>query len=105
MISTNPTSTLKILLSGDVPSDHEELGRADLAIWINESEEYPRGQVLWKHYEKPVASKKVVQCDSAINERSTRTIHTQDCIRIMRNSHIELPEKTKNEALGQYMQN
>ena len=43
------------------------------------------------------SSKKVVQSGSAINERSTRTIHTQDCIRIMRNTHRELPENVLNE--------
>ena len=50
-----------------------------------------------------LASRQVVQKDSAIGERELRTIHTQEIIRILRNFHKDIPEEEVNKSLSDYM--
>ena len=63
----------------------------------------PQGKLLYMHYEKPMNTKFVIQRGTAISERDTRTIHTQDLIRVMRNNHRDIPKVDKDETVSKYM--
>ena len=51
----------------------------------------------------PMASKIVVQRNSAISEREQRTIHTQEIIRRLRNCHDDVPKEEVDKILSDYM--
>ena len=54
-------------------------------------------------YEKPTKNPKVILADSAISSASKRTILTQECIRMLRNTKVELGEKCRNKHLSNFM--
>ena len=68
-----------IRMSSEVPSDFSEgmLPFLDTQMWVDES----TGKVLWKHYEKPMNSRIVMGKRSALDDRTKRTIHTQEVLR------------------------
>ena len=92
----------------EVPSDHSELGMAvpflDTAVWVDHSsKDHPKGKIYHKFFEKLTNPRIVIQKESAINERAIRTIHTQEIIRILRNTSRDLPENLKIIGVNNYM--
>ena len=99
----------EIIMKNEVPSDHPELGFAvpflDTAVWIEEADaNYPKGKILHRYFEKPMNAQIVIHKDSAMNERAKRTTHTQQIIRVLRNTSRELPDDQREIGVNQYVQ-
>ena len=97
----------ELQMKNEVGSDHPELGYAvpflDTAVWIDDAnEEYPNGRIFHKYYEKPSKAAIVIHKESDINERAKRTIHTQEIVRILRNSSRDLPEEVREKGIKDY---
>ena len=54
-------------------------------------------------FEKPTINPKILMADSAINAKSKRTILTQECLRHIRNTKIELGDAVRNDHLNRFM--
>ena len=54
-------------------------------------------------FEKPTKNPKILMADSAINAKSKRTILTQECLRRIRNTKIELGDAVRNDHLNRFM--
>ena len=52
---------------------------------------------------KPTKNRRVILASSALSWAQKRTIHTQECIRILRNTSVWLGEQVQNEHLNNYM--
>ena len=86
----------------DIPSLHEngKLAVLDLNINLNKIED---NRIDYEYYEKPTKNCKVLLANSAINSQAKRTILTQECLRVIRNTKIELGENTRNKHLTNFM--
>ena len=86
----------------DVPSQHEDgkIAVLDLKVNINES---MNNRIDYEFYEKPTKNPKILQADSAINAASKRTILTQECLRRIRNTKVELGNDIRNKHLNEFM--
>ena len=62
-----------------------------------------QNQIDFEFYEKPSENKKVILANSAISWNSKREILTQDCLRRLRNTKIELGEETRIKHLNEFM--
>ena len=98
----------ELQMKNEVGSDHPELGYAvpflDTSIWIEEAnEEFPNGKIFHQFYEKPSKAAIVIHKESDINERAKRTIHTQEIVRILRNSSRDLPEEVREKGIKNYV--
>ena len=92
-----------IVMVSEVPSDHPELGNClpvlDTQVCLNSE-----GRILYKFYEKPVASPVLLQAGSAMNDRTRRAILTQEGVRRLINTSLEYSKEVKDEILSTYMQ-
>ena len=86
----------------DLPSDHEDgqLAVLDLKFRVNK---VMKNRIDYEFYEKPTKNPKILLADSAINSNSKRTILTQECLRRMRNTKVELGESVRNKHLNDFM--
>ena len=69
-------------------------------VSVNQAEE---NRIDYEFYEKPTKNPRVLLADSAINSASKRTILTQECIRRLRNTKVELGEDCQNKHLSNFM--
>ena len=76
------------------------LAALDLKIGLNEETE---NRIDFEFYEKPTKNPKLILAESAINASSKRTILTQECLRRIRNTKIELGNSVRNEHLNRFM--
>ena len=60
-------------------------------------------RIDYEFFEKPTRNPKVILAESAINLNTKRTILTQECLRRMRNTKIELGENVRNGHLTKFM--
>ena len=58
---------------------------------------------MFQFFEKSMNTDKVIRNGSAINNRTTITILTQEGIRHLRNCHPDLNEDVKNMVMSKYM--
>ena len=91
-----------IKLTVEVPSDHKDGKLRVLDIKLNVNREMGN-RIDYEFYEKSTKHPKVLLADSAINSSSKRTILTQECLRRLRNTKIELGEDVRNMYLNQFM--
>ena len=86
----------------DVPSYHDDkkIAVLDLKIGLNEETE---NRIDFEFYEKPTKNPKLILAESAINASSKRTILTQECLRRIRNTKLELGKSVRNEHLNRFM--
>ena len=86
----------------DTPSNHEngKLPILDLQVKINEEE---NNRLDFEFYEKPLKNKKLILSDSAIPAKDKRTILTQECLRRLRNTKVELGKDVQNKHLNDFM--
>ena len=86
----------------DTPGSHENkmLPILDIQACINSSEQ---NRLDYQFYEKPTKNKKVILFDSAIPSKQKRTILTQECLRRMRNTKVELGSEIQNKHLSEFM--
>ena len=57
----------------------------DMKCWLNEN-----GDAVYKHYEKPMASKLVIPERSAHSNSSKRSVHISECLRRIQNTSQKL---------------
>ena len=57
----------------------------------------------YEFYEKPTRNNRVILADAALPNNQKRTILTQECLRRLRNTKIELAEETKEKHLNEFM--
>ena len=91
-----------ITFTFDTPSNYIEgkMPALDLKVSVNEEK---GNRIDFEFYEKPTKNPKVILADSAINSSSKRTILTQECIRRLRNTKVELGEECRNKHLSDFM--
>ena len=84
----------------DFPSNHED-GRIpilDLKCWMDDNK-----KVWYEHYEKPVATTKVLHSQSALAWCKKRDVAVSECVRRLRNCSLDLPWQRKAHFLSNYM--
>ena len=71
-----------IQMEADWPSKNEDgkLPILDLKVWTNND-----GNILYTHYEKPMASRSILHTKSAHTESCKRSVHTQEVLRRIMN--------------------
>ena len=86
----------------NIPQNHEDgmLPILDVKASINKKE---NNRVDFEFYDKPTKQKLVILCNSAIPASQKRTILTQECLRRMRNTKIELGEDIQIKYLNEFM--
>ena len=86
----------------DTPCDHKcnQIAVLDLAVNVNKKENQ---RIDYEFYEKPTKHKQVILSNSALSMDKKRTILTQECLRIIRNTKIELGVETRNKHLSNFM--
>ena len=62
-----------------------------------------QNRIAYEFFEKPTKNKFVILSSSAISAKQKRTILTQECLRRLRNTKIELGEKVQNQYLNEFM--
>ena len=96
-----------IELTDDVPSDHvdRKVPILDLKCWVEEVENEGgrRYMLLHEFYMKDVSSKAVIHREAALSLSSKRTILTQECLRILMNSHEMIGWEKISEHLTYFM--
>ena len=78
-----------IQLTADSPSmnDSNYMPLLDTQVTLQTSTDFPAGEIIFRHYRKPMASKLTIQKDSALPLQQKITILTQEVLRIFRNTH------------------
>ena len=87
-----------IQLEADHPANYEEMKVPilDIKVWVENN------QVLHEYYSKPVASKAVIDAQSAMPLKDKRTVLTQDLLRIIMRCSPELPWHVKKTHIEEY---
>ena len=82
----------------DIPENHTSgrLPVLDVDVNINKKEE---NRVDFQFFEKPTKNKRVILENSALPANQKRTILTQECLRRLLNTKIELGEEVRTEHL------
>lgn len=80
--------------------EHGMLPILDVQAKINEEE---ANRIDFEFFEKPTKNSRVIMADSALNSSSKRTILTQECLRRLRNTKVELGEKVQIKYLNEFM--
>jgi hypothetical protein len=86
----------------DIPSEHEDKKIAVLDLNVKLNMEM-HNRIDYEFFSKPTKNPKILLAKSAINASTKRTILTQECLRRMRNTKIELGEDVKNKHLNDFM--
>ena len=86
----------------DTPSSHENKKLPILDIQANLNKE-ENNRLDFQFYEKPTRNKNVILSDSAIPAKQKRTILTQECLRRLRNTKLELGSEVQNLHLNEFM--
>ena len=81
----------------DLNSD-KRLPMLDVKVYLDENQ-----RLVHEHFEKPTKNRRVILADSALSWSQKRTIHTQECLRILRNTSVLLGEQVQNKHLSNYM--
>ena len=91
-----------IQLTVDMPSSHEnqKLPILDIQASVNKMKS---NRLEYEFYEKPTKNKYVILFDSAMPAKEKRTILTQECLRRLRNTKIELGTTIQNKYLSEFM--
>ena len=94
-----------IVMSAEVPSDRPsgKVPYLDTQLWVEESTEHPEGKLMFQFFEKAMNTDKVIRKGSAINNKTTITILTQEGIRHMRNCHPDIDKETRNNIMSNFM--
>ena len=72
----------------------------DVEVKINKEE---GNRIDFQFFEKPTKNSKVILADSALNPHAKRTILTQECLRRLRNTKVELGEDVQIKHLNDFM--
>ena len=91
-----------IKLTIDTPCTHENraIPILDLEVKINANED---NRIDYQFYEKPTKNEKVLMANAAMSAKAIRTILTQECMRRLRNTNIEMGEDIQKKHLNMFM--
>ena len=86
----------------DIPSHHEsgKIAVLDVCVNLNKEEE---NRIDFEYYEKPTKNKRVMLQDAALPSKQKRTILTQECLRRLRNTKLELGKEVQVKHLNNFM--
>ena len=89
-----------IQMEEDFPSNHEDdkIPILDLECWMDEA-----GTIRFQHYEKPMASKLILSANSALPMKQKRNIHTNECVRRLRNCDPNMSWQERKEFIQEYV--
>ena len=85
----------------DVPSrnDDNKMAILDMKVWLDED-----NNIMFQHFEKPTASKNIMHAMSAQSVSCRNSVHTQELLRRMLNSSLQLDWRTcVAPVLSEYM--
>ena len=91
-----------IKLTTDTPCHYEDKKMPVLDIKVNVNEEKDN-QMNFEFYEKPTKNKNVILADAALNSAAKRNILTQECLRRLRNTKVDLGNEVRNYHLDNFM--
>ena len=96
--SINPMVKLTI----DTPCNYEDgkLPVLDVKVDVNEKED---NRIDFEFVEKPTKDPRVILASSALSHSQKRTIMTQECLRRLRNTKIELGPEVQRKHLNLFM--
>ena len=96
--SINPMITLTV----DTPCNYPDgkLPVLDFKVNVNEKE---NSRIDFEFYEKPTKNPMVVLASSALSNSQKRTILTQECLRRLRNTKVELGPEIQKKHLDKFM--
>ena len=86
----------------DFPAKHKDKKLAILDINASVNKE-KQNRIDLEFYEKTTKNKFVILNSSAISSQQKRTILTQECLRRLRNTKIELGRDVQNKYLNDFM--
>ena len=91
-----------IKLTVDTPCNYEDgkLPVLDIKVDVNEAE---GNRIDFEFYAKPTQNPRVILASSALSHTQKRTILTQECLRRLRNTKVELGPETQRKHLNQFM--
>ena len=91
-----------IQLTVETPCNFENcmLPILDVKVQINKEE---GNRIDFEFFEKPTKNSKVILANSALNPNAKRTILTQECLRRLRNTKVELGEEIQIKYLNEFM--
>ena len=91
-----------VQLTVDTPCKYEDqkLPILDVKTNINTKE---KNRIDFEFYEKPTKNPKVMLANSANNPGTKRTILSQECLRRLQNTKLELGQKVQNKHLSDFM--
>ena len=86
----------------DFPANHEDkkLAILDINASINTEKQ---NRIDFEFYEKTTKNEFVILKSSAISSQQKRTILTQECLRRLRNTKVELGKDVQNKYLTEFM--
>ena len=96
--SINPMIKLTIETPCNFPDG--KLPVLDVTVNVNSNEQ---NRIDFEFFEKPTKNPRVILADSALSISKKRTILTQECLRRLRNTKIELGPQVQNRHLNQFM--
>ena len=91
-----------IKLTVDTPCSHEDgkLPVLDVKVDVNEEED---NRIDFEFFEKPTKNPRVILASSALSISQKRTILTQECLRRLRNTKLELGLEIQRKHLNLFM--
>ena len=89
-----------IAFTYDVPGNHNDgyLSVLDVKVKLQEN-----GRIIYQFYEKSTKNSRVILADSALNWKQKRTILTQEALRRLKNTSLELGHDVQCEHLSDFM--
>ena len=91
-----------IKLTVDTPCNYDDgkLPVLDVKVDVNEDKD---NRIDFEFYEKPTKNPRVILASSALSHSQKRSILTQECLRRLRNTKVELGPQVQNKHLNQFM--
>ena len=91
-----------IKLTVDTPCDHEngKLPVLDVQVNVNQNED---NRIDFEFFQKPTKNPFVILANSALSHPQKRTILTQECLRRLRNTKVELGPDVQRKHLTNFM--
>ena len=89
-----------IKLEADAPSNYSDnkIPMLDIKIWTDDNQR----QLWWKFFKKDMANKMTVHRRSALSYKEKTHTMWNECLRRLRNTHYDLPDKVRHNHLTEY---
>ena len=91
-----------IQLAVDTPCNYDDGKMPVLDVTVNVNR-HEKNRINFEFFKKPTKNPMVILANSALSFSSKRTILTQECLRRLRNTKIELGPEVQKMHLDQFM--